>query len=320
MRSLKMKDPRKNMQAAAPKKAKVISNDARQMGKRRPGPSAHADPLRPEQDLADAALIIDLVEKGSLKTATHENEGVPPAPIPITSGRHPRLSAEQELELARRVRQFGDIDARNALVMSNIGLVHLIANQFQRPSLRYEDLLQEGTIGLIRATETFEPSRSIRFSTYSVYWIRAKIQRLIEKIEKDDVPRISGAQFRVSPSGKKVRPRARKVSIDRPIEGDESRTLSDILPSSSDDPEGVALKQEKAQMVKQILQTVVEELRDPRLNTLIELRLLADEPLTLTDVGEKLHLSREGARLLESRMLKVARQRLAEWHLDSHDK
>jgi len=319
MRSLKLKETQENPRIA-PKRVRGTANLAASLAKRRPGPTANADPLRPEQDLADAALIIDLVQKGAMKTAAHENDGLPAAPIPIVSGRHPRLSAEQEMELAKRVRQFGDIDARNALVMSNIGLVHLIANQFQRPSLRYEDLLQEGTIGLIRATETFEPNRSIRFSTYSVYWIRAKIQRLIEKIDKDDVPNISGAKHRISATGKKIRPRARKVSIDRPIEGDESRTLSDIIPATTDDPENFALKQERSQMVKQILQTVVEELRDPRLNTLIELRLLAEEPLTLTDVGEKLHLSREGARLLESRMLKVAKQRLAEWHLDTHNK
>src|SRR5439155_5942595 len=113
-----------------------------------------------------------------------------------------RLALEEEIELATRVQTSGDIDARNTLVMSNIGLVHLVANQFCRPPLRYDDLVQEGTMGLIRATETFEPNRGIRFSTYSVYWIRAKIQRMIQNLEKDDVPTISGANLALDDSGR----------------------------------------------------------------------------------------------------------------------
>lgn len=283
-------------------------------GKRRPGPIAFSDSIGPEKDLADAAVIIDLVERGNIQASMSRVE---PSAGVDRSKTTQRLGAEEEALLARRVRTFGDIDARNTLVLANIGLVHLVANQFSRPSLRYEDLLQEGIMGLIRATETFEPERSIRFSTYSVYWIRARIQRLIERLDKDDVPRISGAELGVDNQGRKYRPRARKISIDRPVEGDESRTLGDILPSATEDPEDLALKHEKHKAIKEVLRTVVDELGDPRLTTVIEMRLLADEPKTLADVGQKLKLSREGARLLEAKMLKLARQKLISWHKPS---
>lgn len=281
--------------------------------RQRPGPPG-ADALTVfDQDLEDASLILRLVEEGKLETV------VPPRDtsrdrIHLT-GRE-RLSAEDEAKLAIRVQKYSDLDARNCLVMSNIGLVHLVANQFCRPPVRYEDLVQEGTMGLIRATETFEPNRGVRFSTYSVYWIRAKIQRLLQKLERDDIPAIVGAEMLEDEKGKRRRPRARKLSIEHSQEEDESRNLSELLPSESKNPELVALQVERDKVIKEVLHGIVEELGDDRLNTIIEWRLLAEEPETLSNVGARLNLSREGARLLEAKMLKIARQRLKKWRKD----
>lgn len=278
--------------------------------RQRPGPPG-ADALIPhDQDLEDAALILTLVENGKIETE--------PPPRDTSRDRihlsgKERLSAEDEAELAIRVQKYSDIDARNCLVMSNIGLVHLVANQFCRPPVRYEDLVQEGTMGLIRATETFEPGRGVRFSTYSVYWIRAKIQRLLQKIERDDIPAIVGAEMLEDEKGKRRRPRARKLSIEHSQEDDDSRNLSELLPSESKNPELVALQIERDKVIKEVLMGIVDELGDERLNVIIKWRLLAEEPETLTNVGARLNLSREGARLLEAKMLKLAKQRLKKW-------
>lgn len=278
--------------------------------KLRPGPPGADALMAPDQDLADAANILRLVEKGQIETK------IPPRDTSKDrlhlSGRK-RLSAEDEAELAVRVQRYSDIDARNCLVMSNIGLVHLVANQFCRPPVRYEDLVQEGTMGLIRATETFEPNRGVRFSTYSVYWIRAKIQRFLQRIERDDIPAITGAEMLEDEKGRRRRPRARKVSIEHSQEDDESRNLSELLPSDAKNPESVALQVERDKVIKEVLLGIVEELQDERLHAIIEWRLLADEPETLTTVGARVNLSREGARLLEAKMLKLARQRLKKW-------
>jgi len=278
--------------------------------KQRPGPPGSDTLVPPNQDLEDASLILKLVESGKRDTK------IPPRDtsrdrIHLT-GRE-RLSQEMEAELALRVQKYSDIDARNCLVMSNIGLVHLIANQFCRPPVRYEDLVQEGTMGLIRATETFEPNRGVRFSTYSVYWIRAKIQRLLQKIERDDIPVITGASMLEDEKGRRRRPRARKLSIENSLEDDDNRNLSEMLPSESKNPEVVALETERDKVIKEVLTGIVDELGDERLKVIIEWRLLAEEPETLTNVGARLNLSREGARLLEAKMLKLARQRLKKW-------
>lgn len=279
--------------------------------RQRPGPPGADALMSQDQDLQDAALILRMVEDGQLETV------IPPRDTTRDrihlSGKE-RLSAEDEARLAVRVQRYSDIDARNCLVMSNIGLVHLVANQFSRPPVRYEDLVQEGTMGLIRATETFEPGRGVRFSTYSVYWIRAKIQRLLQKIERDDIPAIVGAEMLEDDKGKRRRPRARKLSIEHSQEDDEnSRNLSELIPSEHKNPELVALQTERDKVIKEVLAGIVDELGDDRLNVIIEWRLLAEEPETLSNVGARLNLSREGARLLEAKMLRLAKQRLKKW-------
>jgi len=280
--------------------------------KRRPGPPAANAPTQAERDLADAALILELVDTGALRIR-HENQPTANSKNKNNPNQQPRLTPDQEADLAKRVQIWGDVDARNRLVMANMGLVHLVANQFCRPPLRYEDLVQEGTMGLIRATETFEPGRSVRFSTYSVYWIRAKIQRLIQKIERDDLPGIVGAEAMIDEDGRKRKPRARKLSIERSLEDEDSRTLGEMLPSDIDDPERIAMRQEKHNIVKSVLNEIVEELGDYRLRAIIEWRLLTDEPRTLAEIGIELNISREGARLLETKMIRLARERLSDW-------
>ncbi len=276
----------------------------------RPGPQGEDVLLGVDQDLKDAALILKLVENGQLDTILPTRDRSKDRLY--LSGKN-RISIDEENELALRVQKYNDIDARNCLVMSNIGLVHLVANQFCRPPVRYEDLVQEGTMGLLRATETFEPGRGVRFSTYSVYWIRAKIQRHLQRIDRDDVPIITGADMFEDDLGKRRRPRARKISIEHSQEDDSLRNLSEIIPSDTKDPEKVALGVERDRVINEVLNGLVDELGDERLKTVIELRLLTDEPQTLSYVGEKLNLSREGARLLEAKLLKLAKQRLKKW-------
>ena len=162
-------------------------------GERRPGPSGVHDPDLGDKTLSDAARVLRLIASGALKNEPMEA----PRDIPKDIHGKPlqRLTSEDEADLASRIQNHGDIDARNTLILANLGLVHLIANQLRRPYIRYEDLVQEGILGLMRATETFEPGRNIRFSTYSVYWIRAKIQRFLQKLDRDDIPKIAGADF-----------------------------------------------------------------------------------------------------------------------------
>ena len=278
--------------------------------RRRPGPPGQDVLPRADQDLDDAQRVLALIDDGVLPRSSP-----PPLPVPVDALGKPRrrLTPEDERALAERIQTWGDVDARNALVLANLGLVHLVANQMRRNGIRYEDLVQEGTLGLLRATETFEPHRNVRFSTYCVYWIRAKIQRYLQRLDRDDTPSIAGAEMETLGSGRRRRPRARSVSIDTPIDDEADRNVGDILKDGGEKPEEATLRFERARAVSEVLDGICAEIGDPRLRTIIEKRLLADEPETLAVLGDRLNLSREGARLLENKVLKLARQRLYEF-------
>lgn len=89
---------------------------------------------------------------------------------------HPILTAEEEQDLGRRI-QAGDKAARHELIRCNMKLVISIAKGFRNRGLGFDDLVQEGTIGLNRAAEKFDPERGIKFSTYATWWIRQSLQR-----------------------------------------------------------------------------------------------------------------------------------------------
>lgn len=93
--------------------------------------------------------------------------------------REPLLTHEEECDLAREVRR-GDVDARRRLVEANMRLVINIARRYYCVDIPLEDLVQEGAIGLMTATERFDPDRGYRFSTYATHWIKQSISRAID--------------------------------------------------------------------------------------------------------------------------------------------
>jgi RNA polymerase primary sigma factor len=101
----------------------------------------------------------------------------PPAPVPCDPGR-PGLSHDEEIALAARVAG-GDHQARDLMVLANLGLVHAIAKVFHGRGLDYDDLIGEGNLGLIRAAEEFDPGFGTRFSTYAAYWIKEAIRHAL---------------------------------------------------------------------------------------------------------------------------------------------
>src|SRR3954464_5295031 len=122
-----------------------------------------------------------------------EPQAAPPPPPPSTAhetttdplqlflrdaGRHPLLTAAQEVELAKRIER-GDAQAKQTMIQSNLRLVVSIAKNYRNQGLPFLDLIQEGTLGLIRAVEKFDWRRGYKFSTYATWWIRQAVARAL---------------------------------------------------------------------------------------------------------------------------------------------
>jgi RNA polymerase primary sigma factor len=90
-----------------------------------------------------------------------------------------RLTQDEEIRLARRIER-GDPSARETMIESNLGLVRAIASTFRGASLSFDDLVQDGTVGLVQAVERFDHRRGVRFSTYAAWWIRRTILDAID--------------------------------------------------------------------------------------------------------------------------------------------
>ena len=156
-----------------------------------------AEVLEPHQldALETDALFNELDRRGIevLQEPEKEQEKEPPPPPLQTSyetttdalqlflreaGRHPLLTAAQEVELAKRIER-GDMGAKSHMIQSNLRLVVSIAKNYRNQGLPFLDLIQEGTLGLIRAVEKFDWRRGYKFSTYATWWIRQAVARAL---------------------------------------------------------------------------------------------------------------------------------------------
>src|SRR5438445_5238713 len=144
--------------------------------------------------LETEAVYRELDQRGiEVIEETKEAAPAPPPPPPVVAqesttdalqlflreaGRHPLLNAAQEVELAKRIER-GDMDAKQTMIQSNLRLVVSIAKNYRNQGLPFLDLIQEGTLGLIRAVEKFDWRRGYKFSTYATCWIRQSVQRAV---------------------------------------------------------------------------------------------------------------------------------------------
>jgi RNA polymerase primary sigma factor len=290
---------------------------------------------------------IDLVEGERHKHPPHEQpppeeEKVPKLDLSVEPsldslrlylreiGKVDLLTADQEVTLAKRIER-GDMSAKTEMIEANLRLVVSIAKSYLGRGLSFLDLIQEGSLGLIRAVEKFDHRRGYKFSTYATWWIRQAVTRaiadkartiripvhmveklnkvvhierqLVQRLGREPLPEEVGAELEMS--SEEVREILRMsqlpVSLEKPI-GEEESELGDFVPDDlAESPFDTATLSLRREDVQRALDSLPDRER-----LVIELRfgLRGEQPYTLEEVGQEFGVTRERIRQIENNTLK----------------
>ncbi|MDI6854296.1 MAG: RNA polymerase factor sigma-32 [Deltaproteobacteria bacterium] len=253
---------------------------------------------------------------------------------------HPVLTMEEERSLTRLFRETGDQEAQHKLITANLRLVVKIASRFQNRSLKnLADLIQEGNLGLLRATALYDPYRGVKFSYYASYWIKAYIYKFI--LDNWRLVRIGNTEtqrklfFNLVKEKQKLRAmglaidheilaqrlnvketdiaemeqclESSDLSLQAPIDNGSDEVHLNFLSMDRPSVEDRLMEKEEKKILHQNLKKFRRRL-NARERDILDMRLLAEKPLTLQELGEFHRVSRERIRQVEKRLLKRMRK------------
>lgn len=301
--------------------------------------------LEAADDYGEPAASTDAIEEGAETAGEQRGEGGgalvafdPVSRYLAEIRRFPLLTREEEIVIARRYHE--DHDPRDAyrLVTANLRLVVKIAYEFARASKNLLDLIQEGNVGLMEAVKNFDPNRGIRFPSYAVWWVRAYIYRylinnwrlvkigttqaqrkLFFNLHKE-VDRLQAEGFKPQPrllaqrlgvkESEVVEMQERlghsELSLDQPVGTEEETRLLDVLPDPAHNPENELAAMQFRDFARDKVEEFAKTLSGKELE-IFRHRLLAEEPMTLQEMGDKFGISRERVRQIEGRLKRQLR-------------
>lgn len=278
-----------------------------------------------------------------LKYQTKSVSGLSPLQLYLKElSKYPLLTAKEEYDLAVSHFEKDDINAAHKLITSNLRLVVKIANEFSKSQTNLLDLVQEGNTGLMQAVKKFNPYKGVKLSSYSAWWIRAYIlkflldnesqvkiattasqrklyynlraetEKLLERYDHVD-PKMIAKSLDVPEKDvleMQKRLSSSDVSMDAPVTTDSTYTTTrgDLMADSSEDSIDKLLADEQ---IKTLFSGYLSEFKlqlNGRDLDLFEMRLAADNPITLQELGDKFGVSRERARQIEARIIKKLKQ------------
>jgi len=246
------------------------------------------------------------------------------------------LTAEEEFKLAVHLKKYGDVEAAEKLIVSNLRFVVKIAHEYRSYGFKLADLIQEGNVGLIHAVKKFDPYKGYRLISYAVWWIRAYIQNYL--IKSWSIVKIGTTQaqrklfFKLNQTKKELetlskknpefseiatslgvkdsevaemdlRMGSRDVSLNEIINDESNSSHIDFLAYKGDDQELALIKNEEKSLAQRDIAGALVNLNE-RESYIILNRVMADDPKTLQEIGTKYNISRERARQIEKQALK----------------
>ncbi|MCF8053887.1 MAG: RNA polymerase factor sigma-32 [Deltaproteobacteria bacterium] len=250
--------------------------------------------------------------------------------------RFPLLTPQEEFELAVSFKRDSDMLAAEKLVVSNLRFVVKIAMEYDSHGMKLADLIQEGNIGLMHAVKKFDPYKGYRLISYAVWWIRAYIQNFIIKtwslvkigttqtqrklfFKLNDARRQLEAIAQKNPEFAEIAEKfgvkeseiaemsgrlgMRDLSLNTVVGDDDSAEHIDFLAYEGDNQETILIRKEEIGLVKDGIGEALEKLTEKERYIIVN-RVMADEPETLQEIGDRYGITRERTRQLEQQALK----------------
>ena len=261
----------------------------------------------------------------------------------IQINQFPLLTQEEEFELAVKYGKYGDIEAAQKLITSNLRFVVKVAFEYKSYEVKLLDLIQEGNIGMMMAVKKFDPYKGYRFISYAIWWIRAYIQNFIIKTwslvkigttqaQKKLFYKIGKVRKALEADGEdekkyellaqdldvakediiemEQRMSSRDLSLDTPFNEGQELTPLELLREDSLNQEEAFAQEEEKRIREREVQNAMKRLNEKEVYV-IKNRIMSDEPLTLQQIGDYLKLSRERVRQIESEALKKLKKEFA---------